>query len=61
MDGEDDADAAASSEHAAGDDGAGEAPAIDVAALADRVYRLMCREVRLERARGVSLFARRTE
>jgi hypothetical protein len=26
--------------------------AVDVDALADRVYRLMCREIRLDRARG---------
>jgi hypothetical protein len=50
---------------AEGDDGKkaedepGDGAAIDVAALAERVYRLMCRELRLERARGASLFGNR--
>jgi hypothetical protein len=36
-------------------DGAGPDTAkIDLDALADRVYRLMCREVRLDRARGLT-------
>jgi len=60
MDSEHGADAAATAgDHAHGEPGS--AAAIDVAALAERVYRLMCRELRLERARGASLFARRTE
>jgi hypothetical protein len=62
MDGEHDAPAAAApGEPAPGEGGAGDAPAIDVAVLAERVYRLMCRELRLERARGASSFGRRTE
>jgi len=62
MDGEHETDAeAAAGEQPHGEGGAGKAPAIDVAALTERVYRLMCRELRLERARGASLFARRTE
>ena len=51
--------AAAPGDHA--HDAPGDAAAIDVAALAERVYRLMCRELRLERARGASLFAKGTE
>jgi hypothetical protein len=37
----------------------GDGAAIDIAALAERVYRLMCRELRLERARGASMFGNR--
>lgn len=35
-----------------------ETPAIDVAALAARVYRLMCAEVRQAQARGAGHFQR---
>jgi hypothetical protein len=39
---------------------AADAPGIDVAALAQKVYRLMHEELRLDRARGGALFIGRT-
>jgi hypothetical protein len=39
---------------------AADAPGIDMAVLAQKVYRLMREELRLDRARGGALFMRRT-
>ena len=44
---------------AGGKAAAGEAPAIDIARLADKVFRLMQDELRLERARGAAAGRRR--
>lgn len=41
-------------EHADGDSEPGKSPAIDIEALAEKVYRLMLAEIRLDRARGLA-------
>jgi hypothetical protein len=39
-------------------DVSGDSPAVDIALLTEKVYRLMCAELRLERARGGGGFPR---